>query len=52
MMNERDDTSYQEYGYARPYKEHARRLGGADLTHTLSLSLSRRKQISSVRSNP
>ena len=45
MMNERDNIPYQEYSYTRPYEEHTRQPGGANL----SLSLSRRKQIYKVR---
>jgi hypothetical protein len=28
MMNEQEDTSYQEYGYARPYVGPTRQHGG------------------------
>jgi hypothetical protein len=43
MVNERDNTPYQEHGYKRPYGGPTRLPGGADLSLTLALSLSHRK---------
>jgi hypothetical protein len=36
MTNERDNTPYQEYGYARPYGEHTRWPREASLSPSLS----------------